>query len=81
MSTCTSNSQESFAGLPADQQPMGITPGVFAAPNPKAWQTCPVCQGRGQVDASFYDWPPPGSSRAILHGPTNCRSCGGRGIV
>ena len=36
---------------------------------------CPVCNGRGFVDAGFYD----GASATLQ--TTTCRSCSGKGIV
>ena len=71
-----------FPGQSVSSTPPGINELLaMAPPVVKQWQTCPVCFGRCQVDASFYAWPTPGSSAAILHGPVSCRSCGGRGIV
>ena len=64
------------------QDPPGINELLALAPVVRPWQTCPVCFGRGWVDAAFYRAPSdPNSTMADLHKPTNCRSCGGRGIV
>lgn len=40
-------------------------------------QKCPVCEGRGTVDANFYaNEPRPGDTTA-----STCRACGGQGFI
>lgn len=46
-------------------------------------QVCPVCQGRGFVDAGFYDDPSKRWSWVPNSAPKTekCRTCKGEGIV
>lgn len=55
-------------------------------PPPPLWQhripmpekrphRCPICAGRGEVAASFYD------SERSAHVQVQCRACSGRGVI
>ena len=38
---------------------------------------CPVCDGRGQVPANFYDF----NFSSTSASPEKCKSCDGRGVL
>lgn len=40
------------------------------------WQKCPVCEGRGEMQASFYD-----GAQADIGAVQKCKSCEGKGIL
>lgn len=47
-------------------------------PWPKQPHTCPVCKGKGQVNAGFYNM----SGHSLSGGTAEqCRTCDGNGIV
>lgn len=42
---------------------------------------CPICEGRGTVDASFYLRSNESNVALHSHNAVTCKSCGGKGIV
>jgi len=44
-------------------------------------EKCPVCDGRGQVPASFYDIPDPMITAMPFTFPVMCRACSGAGYI
>lgn len=69
--------------LPSSQRATGVNMplGVIASVDQRRWQTCPVCFGKGLVQAGFYSAPGQPTYPSTTTGAEQCRACGGRGIV